>query len=100
MVQESSFCGRGGVRTIFQIKAGGRGYKISPFSDYPQEAEVLIPILSRFMVLAAMKLMKVCLGPQDDEESVKTDDFKKSDKHRGDPDVVILSPLPASIPNA
>lgn len=91
--QQEQFCGRQGIRTIFKYEAGGIAYKISAFSDFPDESEVLLPILARFRVKAVVKLIKVKLHGGETDATVRTDEFKNSSDHEGDPDIIVLEPV-------
>jgi len=93
MVQsQEQFCGRYGIRTMFKMELGSIAYKISDFSDFPSESEVLLPILSRFIVKTVLKLITVKLHGEETEASVCELAFKKSSDHAGDPDIVVLEP--------
>jgi len=91
--QQEQFCGRQGLRTMFKIEAGSISYKISDFSDFPNEFEVLIPILARFIVKSVVKLITVKLTGQETDSSVCESDFRNSPEHTGDPDIVVLKPV-------
>jgi len=94
MVQkEEQFCGQLGLRTLFKMEAGLTSYKISDFSDFPGESEVLIPILSRFIVKSVVKLITVKLDGGETESTVYDPAFLKSPDHSGNPDIVVLQPV-------
>lgn len=78
------FCGRRGTRTIFKFNKGCIGYKISQFSEYPDEEEILMPILARFIVKSTAQLCHVEIGPNDTVDTVKEHSFKNSPAHKGD----------------
>jgi hypothetical protein len=74
------FCGSSGARTIFKVHVT-QAYKIEDFSDYPDEKEVLFPMLSEFTVCGVQPRLRL--------DSAMLQD-RNSHRHTGEPDIVEL----------
>ena len=75
------FCGKSGPRTVFAIQSC-EGVSVKPFSQYPDEEEVLFRPLAHFRVLASSKeLQQADLHPQPPANG-------------GFPDRILLTQLP------
>lgn len=84
VMESECFAGSSGARTIFKVHAT-LAYKIENFSDFMEEREVVMPMLSRFKVEGACS--KLDLDDSGLEDPLDS-------RHKGEPDVVELQQLP------
>ena len=87
-----SFCGKIGPRTIFHIEAK-LGYDILHFSAFPNEAEVLLPPLTRLLVIACSKNIIDPLHPRKDSSGNLLPGEVADQDRSGFPDQVLVEQL-------
>ena len=76
VMYQPQFCGRSGPRTTFTIQSC-EGVKVNRFSAFPNEDEVLFPVLAHFRVTGSSKRLQLAdLGPNPPAQGGFPDDIQ------------------------